>query len=73
MTPLTALVGGAGALLFGKKPKPPAPVLQPRTDSAAEAAAQRDLISKRVGAGANQLTGKLGAESRAGKKTNLGM
>ncbi len=62
-----------GALLFGKKPKAPAPALQPRTDSAAEMAQQRDVISKRVGAGANQLTGRLGAESRAGGKNQLGM
>ncbi len=66
------LVGLIGSQLLKKKPKTPAPVLQPRTDSAAEMAAQRDVISKRVGAGANQLTGKLGAESRAGK-TSLGM
>lgn len=66
MKPLVGVVAG----LFGlNKPKPPAPVLQPRQDTAAQAAAQRDLISKRVGAGANQLTGKLGAESG---KTLLG-
>lgn len=67
------LISPIGSLLFGKKPKAPAPVIQPRTDSAAEMAAQRDVISKRVGAGANQLTGKLGAESRSGGKNQLGM
>ena len=60
------------ASLFVKKPKAPAPTIQPRRDTAAEAAANRDVISKRRGAGANQLTGKLGAESGAGK-TSLGM
>lgn len=72
MNPLTLLspvIGVASALLGKKKPKAPAPPLQPRTDTAAEAAAQRDLISKRRGAAANQLTGKLGAESSAGKKS----
>lgn len=64
--PLTLLSPVAG-LLFGKKPKAPAPQIQPRRDTAAEAAANRDLLSKRRGAGATQLTGKLGAESSAGK------
>lgn len=70
MNPLSLLSPVAG-LLFGGKKKAPAPTIQPRTDTAADAAAKRDLISKRRGAGANQLTGKLGAESSAGK-TNLG-
>lgn len=65
ISPLAAILG------IGKKPKPPAPVLQPRTDTAAEMADQRDMLSKRRGAGANQLTGRLGAESAAGK-TQLG-
>lgn len=69
MSPLALIGGVAGKLLFGKKPKASAPTIQPRTDTAAQAAATRDVISKRVGAGANQLTGKLGAES----KTGLGM
>lgn len=67
------LFGLAGSLLFGKKPKMPAPTIQPRTDTAAEMAANRDVLSRRIGAGANQLTGKLGAESRAGSKNQLGM
>jgi hypothetical protein len=66
ISPLAAILG------VGKKPKAPAPTIQARTDSAAEAAANRDLISQRRGAGANQLTGRLGAESRAGAKTQLG-
>lgn len=72
MNPLNAVFGAAGLLLGRKKPKAPAPTIQPRTDTAAEAAAQRDLISKRRGAAANQLTGRLGAESSAGK-TSLGL
>lgn len=72
MNPLTLISPVAGLLLGRKKPKPPAPVLQPRQDTAAEAAANRDMISKRRGAAANQLTGKLGAESSAGK-TSLGL
>lgn len=64
---LSTLISPLGSLIFGKKPKAPAPQLQPRQDSAAEAAANRDLLSRRRGAAANQLTGKLGAESSAGK------
>tara|TARA_R100001129_G_scaffold136664_3_gene98056 strand:+ start:596 stop:814 length:219 start_codon:yes stop_codon:yes gene_type:complete len=72
MNPLTLLSPVAGVLFGRKKPKPSAPVLQPRVDTAAEAAQNRDLLSKRKGAAANQLTGKMGAESGTGK-TNLGL
>ena len=72
--PLPLLFGAAGKLLFGsKKPAAPAPTIQARADTAAEAADKRDVLSKRRGAAANQLTGKLGAESKAGKKSSLGM
>lgn len=67
------LISPIGALLFGKKPKAPIPTIQPRTDTAADMAANRDMISRRRGAGANQLTGRLGAESAAGGKNQLGM
>lgn len=73
MNPLSLISPVAGLLFGGKSQKAPAPQLQARTDSAADAANKRDLISKRRGAGANQLTGRLGAESSAGKKTSLGM
>lgn len=65
------IIGGIGTLLFGK-PKRPGVPLQARRDTAAEAAQNRDMLSQRKGAAANQLTGSLGAESAAGKKTNLG-
>lgn len=66
-------IGALGAKMLSKKPKVPAPTLVPRTDSAADMAANRDMISRRRGAGANQLTGRLGAESAAGGKNQLGM
>lgn len=70
MNPLN-LLSPVASLLFGGN-KQPKPTLQPRVDQSARDAAQRDQISRRIGAGANQLTGKLGAESRAGK-TKLGL
>lgn len=70
MNPANLLSPVAG-LLFGNRPQTPAPQIQARTDRSAEAAAERDLLSRRRGAAANQLTGRLGAESSAGK-TKLG-
>lgn len=62
----------AAAGLF-KQPKAAAPRPTPTQDQAAMRAERQDVLAKRKGAAANLLTGALGAESKTGGKSSLGL
>lgn len=70
----SALFGVAGAIgsQLLSKPKPPAAPLAVTRNAAAEAAMRDDMMRRRRGAGANEITGG-GAEARSpGGKALLG-
>jgi len=69
------LVGGAVSLLTGKKkdaPAAPAAPLVPTRNAAMDAARRDDVLRRRRGAGANELTGGGAEASTGGGKTLLG-
>lgn len=65
---VAGLVGAGASLILATK-KPPAAPKAPTRNEAAEAAIERDRLSRRRGVGANLLLGATGAESSAGKTT----
>jgi hypothetical protein len=70
---LLSFLSPVGSLLFGKpKAKAQAPIQTPQRNDAAEAAAKRDVVSRRKGVAANLILGAGGAESSTGGKSTLG-
>lgn len=73
-TLLGGVVGGAVSLLTGKKSSTPAPAapIVPTRNAALDAARADDVLRRRRGAGANELTGGGAEASTGGGKTLLG-